>query len=146
MASRNTPTPHPSTAGDLGSRALEGAIVTGLMIPLFQHILWLILIDAPSTSEFLSQPPNAWLFIAVLGIVPPLLFIIGTAQATVKVGVVGGGAYVLMVIAGQSFFGHPLLAVLMIVGLTLGLFVYLVVKTTVNSGGRRRGGRGGMYR
>ncbi|WP_226042463.1 hypothetical protein [Natrinema sp. DC36] len=146
MASRTTPTPHPSTAGDLGGRALQGAIFTGLMLPLLQHILWLILIDAPSTSEVLSQPPNAWMFIADLGILPPLLFIAGIAQAAVEAGAVGGVAYVLMVIAGQSLFGQPLLAVLTIVGLVLGLFVFLALKVAISSGGRRRRGRGGMYR
>jgi hypothetical protein len=146
MASRNTPTPHPSTAGDLGGRALEGAVFVGLMIPLLQHILWLILIDAPFISEFLTQPPNAWMFIAVLGVLPPLLFVVGVAQATVEIGAAGGVAYVLMVIASQSLFGHPLLAVLTIIGLTLGLFVFLALKVAMNSGGRRRMGRGGMRR
>lgn len=146
MASGKTPTPHPSTAGDLGGRALEGAVVVGLVIPLFQHILWLILIDAPSTSGFLTQPPNAWMFIAVLGILPPFLFVAGVAQATVEVGAAGGVVYVLMTIAGQSLFGHPLLAVLTIIGLTLGLFVFLALEVAMNSGGRRRMGRGGMRR
>lgn len=146
MASRNTPTPHPSTAGNLGGRALEGAVVAGLMIPLLQHILWLILIDAPSTSEFLTQPPNAWMFIVVLGILPPLMFVTGVVQATVEVGAGGGVAYVFMVIAGQSLFGQPLLAVLTILGLVLGLFVFLALKVAMNSGGRRRRGRGGMRR
>lgn len=146
MASRNAPTPHPSTAGDLGGRALEAAVLTGLMVPLLQHITWLILIDAPSTSEVLSQPPNAWVFIAVLGILPPLLFVVGTVRAAVKAGAVGGFVYVLMVIAGQSLFAQPLLAVLTIVGLTLGLFVILTLKIVMSSKKRRRRRRGGMYR
>ncbi len=143
MASRTTPTPHPSTAGILGGRALQAAIFLGVIVPVLQHIAWVILVDVPSTSEVLSQPPYAWLYIGVLGIIPPLMVILGITQAATEAGAVGGVTYFLMALAGQSLLGQPLLAILTILGLTLGLFVFLAVKVAKNSRNRSRSRRGG---
>jgi len=143
MASRHAPAPDPGIAGEFGARALTGAITFGLVVPIIQHIGWVMLVNMPSSSEVLTQPPNVWLYIAVLGILPPLAFVLGVAQAASEAGIVGGFVYFLMSLAGQQLFGNPVLAVLAILGLMLGLFMFLAAKIVLHSGSRRRRGRRG---
>lgn len=137
MASRRSPTP-PGGAGSLGGRALQGAVMTSIMIPAIQYTVWMMLIETPSNIESLSQPSYAWVLVGLIGVLPTLLFLAGVAQATVEVGTVGGIVYVLMVLAGQSLFGQPALAIVSILSLTLGLFAYLGLKSFLNRRRRRR--------
>ncbi|MFC7046547.1 hypothetical protein ACFQH6_15055 [Halobacteriaceae archaeon GCM10025711] len=138
MASRSTPTPNPGTAGELGARALQGAILFGLILPIVQYFLWKLMVDIPASSDVLSQPPNAWLYISLLGILPPLAFVLTIAFATSEAGIAGGAAYVLMWLVAQQFFASPILTVYIITGLALGLFVYLALKALGSRGHHRR--------
>lgn len=97
------------------------------------------MVDLPSTTEALSQPPNTWLFLGVLGILPPLFFILGVAGAMSDAGTAGGAVYVGMWIAGQFLLGQPVLAVMTIVGLSMALFVYLAGKWIMRDKNRGRG-------
>jgi uncharacterized membrane protein len=108
------------------------------MIPAIQYTVWMMLIETPSNIESLSQPSYAWVLVGLIGVLPTLLFLAGVAQATVEVGTVGGIVYVLMVLAGQSLFGQPVLAIVSILSLTLGLFAYLGLKSFLNRRRRRR--------
>lgn len=145
MTSRTKPTPNPGITGDLAGRALQSAVATGIIIPIIQYVCWITLIETPASSEFLSQPPHAWFYILIIGLLPPLMFITGVARAANQAGIAGGIIYVLMVLTGQQLFGEPALTVLAILGLMLGLFIFLAGKAIANSQ-NRRGGRGGMYR
>lgn len=137
--------PDPSTAADLGDRALEGDVFIGLVVPVLQQFLWALLIEAPATTS-LSQPPHAWLYIGMVGILPPLVFIGGVLFGFSTAGVAGGAAYVLMALASNLLFQNPVLSVLMLLGVVLALFVYLAIKKTRGNRQPRRGPRGGLRR
>lgn len=137
--------PDPRVAADLGSRALQGAVFIGLVIPVLQQFTWTLLIEVPATTS-LSQPPHAWLYIGVLGILPPLIFVGGVLTGFSTAGVAGGGGYVLMALASSLFFQNPGLSMFMLLGVILALFLYLAIKSTRSNRHSHRGPRGGLRR
>lgn len=141
MVTRGTPTPDPRIAGDFGARALQAAIFFGLIFPILQNILWMILVDIPASSDVLSQPSHAWLYIGLLGILPPLAFVLAVTKAATDAGVAGGVSYLMMWLVTQQFFDQPILTVWILIGLVIGVFVFFAVKTISNQG--RRGGHHG---
>lgn len=145
MASRKAPTPNPGNAGLIAQQALVGAVFLGIVLPVVQYVAWTILVDIPSSSEVLSQPPHAWVYLAVLGLFPPLIILGGLLQAKTRAGTAGVLTYGSMVIFGQQLFNDPVFSVISILGLMLALFLYLTGKALANRQ-NNRGGRGGMYR
>lgn len=105
----------------------------------------MIYIDIPATTS-LSQPPNAWLFIGIFGIIPPVIFVGGVLVGLSKAGVAGGGGYVLMTLVSSQIFNNPGLSVFMLIGIVVTLFLYLAVKLMRHRRQRNRGPRRGLYR
>lgn len=145
MASGKAPTPNPGNAALIAEQALVGAAFLGIIVPVLQYIAWTILVDIPTSSEVLSQPPHAWVYLVVLGLFPPLIIMGGLLQAKTRAGMAGVLTYGSMVIFGQRLLNDPVFSVISILGLMLALFFYLIGKAFVNRQ-NNQGGRGGMYR
>lgn len=127
MAPRSTPTPGPGIAAEMGQSAIASAIFTGLVIPILQHVAWKILVEIPATTS-LQQPPNAWLYLFVIGLFPALVFVEGLLEATGGAGWAGIAAYFVMSIASSNLFTTPMLSVMMILGTVLAFTVFLLFR------------------
>lgn len=128
MASRTTPTPGPGIAAEMGQSALASAIITGLVIPILQYVAWEMLVEIPATTS-LQQPPNAWLYLFILGLFPALIFVEGLLEAAGGAGWAGVIAYFVMTIASSSLFSTPMLSVMMILGTVFALALFLLLRS-----------------
>lgn len=128
MASRSAPTPDPGIAAEMGQNAIASVVVTGLLIPILQYVAWEMLVEIPATTS-LQQPPNAWLYLFVLGLFPALIFVEGLLKAAGRAGWAGVAAYFVMSIAASSLFTTPMLSVMMILGSVFALALFLLLRT-----------------
>lgn len=139
MTRRATPTPDPSAAADIGQGAIHGAIFTGVILPVVQHIAWMLLVHVPNTTELslgaFAGPVG--LYFIVLGLLPPLLTVGSLIEAYGGAGVAGVIAYLFVSLWTSSLFSNPQLSMVMIMSTVFALFLYLSIKAMGSQGSRR---------
>jgi len=137
--------PDPGVAGELGSKALEAAVLVNLVLPIMQHVMWTIVVEIPAITS-LSQPPNAWLYVVAIGILPPVLFVGGILTATSKAGLAGGFAYILMTLAVSQLLPNPVLSIIMLISIVVTLLLYFAAKMVAVGRSKGRSPRRRLYR
>lgn len=120
----------------MAADALQGAIIAGFIIPVFQYA-FLVMMDAlPETPE--STELSVTMIetvVGTLGLFPVISTVVAMFAAYMYGGWLALGAYIVMAIAASMLLGAPVLAVIVLLIAAAGMFILLAV----NSGSRRRG-------
>lgn len=117
----------PGRAGEMGESALKSSIIAGIFIPAIQVFLLSFLISIPDQFVVAESYFIVYGVVLVLGILPGALFVNGALSAKSNFGPVGIVAYVLMSLTAGSLFSSGAVAVVLLVGVVFGFFVYLII-------------------
>ena len=118
---------NPGIAAEMGANAIATGIITGIVIPVLQYIAWTFLVDIPATTS-LQQPPNAWIYLLLIGILPAIIFVTGLLEAAGGAGAFGIGAYFIMSLATSNLFSAPMVSMMMVLGTVVALALALTIK------------------
>lgn len=123
-------------AAHLGEQALSVAVITGVIIPVFQYMLYKLVIDLPQSSVPTEAETSTWILIFLLGLLGPALFFAGLMKWSSAAGSVGAVAFLITSIFTSQLFESPLFAVQGVLGVIFILFFYLVLQRSSRGGHR----------
>lgn len=119
----------PSDAGDFAADAFEGAIVGGILVPVFQMVLLEIFDVVPQTEFQSSFALTILLGVVVLNLIPVISTLVSIALAYAVGGNVGATLYVIMAIAASAMLGNPEMGAIVFVVTTVALAIWLAIET-----------------
>lgn len=128
----------PSHAGDFAADAFEGAIVGGILVPVFQMILLEIFEAAPQTEFHGSFTLTILIAVIMINLIPLISTLVAITVAYAMGGNVGAVLYVIMALAASAMLGTPEMGAIVFVVATMALAVWLAAQSRGHRATSRR--------
>lgn len=120
----------PTSAEEFGADAFEGAVMTGIIIPVMQYVL-LAALNALPTGTLNEVTPLLFVStVAAMGLLP----IASTMGSMIAAYAVGGPIavvlYVVMSIAASAVFGAPVMGIIVLLVAIGAMVVWLLIQSS----------------